>query len=139
MGRLSRERVKQFLSSRHPSSQSINDTSQAVVEAMVGAGVAKADKVTLTYSYRDIPVPALAFILHSEFPEPNMYDIKKLEENRFVRSMLWNPERVLPSLYELRNLGLVAKVSEIDTVRQFTTRYTLPEVVDRLAEGGNVG
>jgi len=135
-GRLSRERIKQFLASRYPSSQSIKDSSQAVVEAMVSAGLAKSDKVTMTFSYRDIPVPALAFVLHSEFPEPGMYDIRKLEQNRFVRAMLWNPERLLAALYELRNQGLVSKVSEIDSVRQFTTRYTLAEAVDRLALGG---
>lgn len=135
-GRLSRERLKQFLASRYPSSQSIKDSSQAVVEAMVSAGIAKSDKVTMTFSYRDIPVPALAFVLHSEFPEPGMYDIRKLEQNRFVRAMLWNPERLLAALYELRNQGLVSKISEIDSVRQFTTRYTLAEVVDRLAPGG---
>lgn len=134
-GRLSRERIKQYLVSRYPSSQSIKDSSQAIVEAMVSAGVAKADKVVLTYAYRDIPVPAFAFVLHSEFPEPGMYDIKKIEQNHFVRAMLWNPERLLSSLYELRNQGIVAKVSEIDSVRQFTTRYSLAEVVDRLAAG----
>ncbi len=37
---------------------------------------------------------------------------------------------------QLRNQGLVSKVSEIDSVRQFTTRYTLAEAVDRLALGG---
>jgi len=103
---------------------------------MVSAGLAKSDKVTMTFSYRDIPVPALAFVLHSEFPEPGMYDIRKLEQNRFVRAMLWNPERLLAALYELRNQGLVSKVSEIDSVRQFTTRYTLAEAVDRLVLGG---
>lgn len=135
-GRLGRERIKQFLASRYPSSQSIKDSSQAVVEAMVSAGLAKSDKVTMTFSYRDIPVPALAFVLHSEFPEPSMYDIRKLEQNRFVRAMIWNPERLLAALYELRNQGLVSKVSEIDSVRQFTTRYTLAEAVDCLVLGG---
>lgn len=136
VGRLSRERIKQFLASRYPSSQSIKDSSQAVVEAMVSAGLAMSDKVTMTFSYRDIPIPALAFVLHSEFPEPGMYDIRKLEQNRFVRAMIWNPERLLAALYELRNQGLVSKVSEIDSVRQFTTRYTLAEAVDRLVLGG---
>lgn len=135
-GRLSRERIKQFLASRYPSSKSIKDSSQAVVEAMVSAKLAKSDKIAMTFSYRDIPVPALAFLLHSEFPEPGMYDIRKLEQNRFIRAMLWNPERLLAALYELRNQGLVSKISEIDAVRQFTTRYTLAEAVDRLTPGG---
>ncbi|NLN86157.1 MAG: hypothetical protein GX133_00865 [Syntrophomonadaceae bacterium] len=50
-----------------------------------------------------------------------------------VKLMLWRPEQILPTLFELRNLGLLAKVSEIDSVRQFTTRYTLEQLVTILA------
>ena len=46
--------------------------------------------------------------------------------------MLWNPEFILPELYELRNQGLISKVSDIDTVRQFTTKFTLDQLVERL-------
>jgi DNA repair protein RadC len=46
--------------------------------------------------------------------------------------MLWSPEQILPSMYELRNRGIIARVSEIDTVRQFSTKWSLDEVVERL-------
>jgi DNA repair protein RadC len=65
-----------------------------------------------------------------------MHDIQKIEDNRMIRAMLWNPEQILPSLYELRNRELISKVSEIDDVRQFTTRYTLAEVVERIIVRG---
>lgn len=64
-----------------------------------------------------------------------MYDIKELEENRLIQAMLWNPERLLNALYELRNRGLISKVSEIDNIRQFTTKYKLAEVVERIISG----
>ena len=48
--------------------------------------------------------------------------------------MLWKPDQVLPTLYELRNRGLVAKVSEIDTVRQFALPFTLGQLVEKLVE-----
>jgi DNA repair protein RadC len=66
-----------------------------------------------------------------------MYDIGKLEKNRIVRAMLWNPERLLASLFELRNQGIISKVSEIDTIRQFTTRYALEDAIKHLVAGGN--
>lgn len=75
---------------------------------------------------------SLAFVIYSEFPEPGMYDISKIESNRAIRVMLWNPDRILPSLYELRNQGIIAKVSEIDNVRQFTTKWDLAQMVQHL-------
>ncbi len=35
--------------------------------------------------------------------------------------------------YELRNQGLISKVSEIDMVRQFTTKWSLMEIVEQVS------
>jgi DNA repair protein RadC len=133
-GRFDRSRLRGYLSGRFPSYGSIGDCAKAVVEALSAGGIAKADRKAVSFSYREILIPSFAFVLHSEFPEPGMYDIHGLENNRTIRAMLWNPDRILPSLYELRNRGLISKVSEIDRVRQFTTRCSLEEVVERLAK-----
>jgi len=86
----------------------------------------------VSFAYRDIPPASFAFILHSEFPDISMYSINDLEENRFIRAMLWNPDRISYTLYELRNKGLISKISEIDGIRQFSTKYTLDEIVGKL-------
>jgi DNA repair protein RadC len=136
-GRLSRERIRKRLSEKFPGAISIVDCGKAIVDALSAAGIAKADRTKINYAYRDIPVASFAFVLHSEFPEPGMFDIRQLEENRMIRAMLWNPERLLHSLYELRNRGLISKVSEIDSTRQFTTKHTLAGVVGQIVSGGN--
>jgi DNA repair protein RadC len=64
-----------------------------------------------------------------------MYDIAKLEKSDAVGSLLWNPDKLLPSLYELRNKGIISKVSEIDSIRQFTISYDLETIVDKLVKG----
>lgn len=134
-GRLSRERIRKYLAEKFPEARSIVDCGKAIVDALTAAGIAKADRTKISFTYREILVASFAFVLHSEFPEPGMYDIRKLEENRMIRAMLWNPERLLHSLYELRNRGLISKVSEIDNIRQFTTKHTLAGVVVLLCEG----
>jgi len=48
-----------------------------------------------------------------------------------------SPASMLSALYELRNRGLITKVTEIDSLRQFTTRLTLDEVVERLVTGAS--
>jgi len=138
-GAIPRDHLRHYLTKRFPGSKSIQDCLQAIIEALDEGGIAKRERTKITFAYRDILIPSFAFILHSEFPEPGMYDLAKLENNRAIRAMLWNPDRILPTLFELRNLGLVSKVSEIDSVRQFTTRYTLPQVVEALARKGEPG
>lgn len=134
-GRAKRRRLKDYLRELFPDSRSIDDCVSAMVQAFEAGGIAHADRVKLSFGYRDVPTPAFAFIVHSEFPEPGMYDISILESNRSVRAMLWKPDGIVPALYELRNRGLISKVSEIDNMRQFTTKKRLAEVVERLAAG----
>lgn len=135
-GRLSRERIRKRLAEKFPEAKSIVDCGKAIVDALTAGGIVKADRTKISFAYREIPVASFAFVLHSEFPEPGMYDIRKLDENRMIRAMLWNPERLLHALYELRNQGLISKISEIDNIRQFTTKFTLAGVVERIVSGG---
>lgn len=132
IGKIHRKRISDYLVVRYPDSKSTGDCSKAIADTLSAAGVVRADRSHLSYSYRDISLQSFAFILHSEFPHPGMYDLDRLENNRQVISMLWNPTKLVPMLYELRNNGLISKISEIDSVRQFTTKWTLDEVVVKI-------
>ncbi len=132
-GSLPRSAISEFLHRRFPDSKSVKECVGAAVDALVAVKAVRADRTRVSISLRDVPIPSLAFIIHSEFATPGMYAISELESNQAVRNMLWQGDQLLPALYEMRNLGLIAKVSEIDNVRQFTTRYTLAQVVGRLA------
>ena len=79
-----------------------------------------------------MPIASFAYIIHSEFPEPQMYNIKEIEDNKTLSAMMWNPDRILHSLFELRNKGFISKISEIDNYRQFTIKWNLKQVVERL-------
>jgi hypothetical protein len=128
-GALDCAQLRDYLNQRFPDFRSVKDCYQAVVEAWVAAGLAKADRLTVTSGYREVAVASFAFILHSEFGEPGMYDIAKVEANPAMRALLWNPERIVPALYELRNMGILSKVSQIDAFRQFTTKGGLAAAV----------
>lgn len=124
--------IKDYLKKRFPETKDMKSGSAGFFEALTESQVAKAEKKKLHYHYRDISVSSFTFILHSEFSKPGIYDIGKLETNRAVRSLLWDPEKILLALYELRNQGLISKVSEIDSIRQFTTKYTLEQVIEKV-------
>jgi hypothetical protein len=131
-GVISRERLRAYLRGRGGSAKSLNDYTRAVLEALTGAGIARSDRLKISFSYRPVLLPSFAFVIHSEFADPGMYDIAKIQDNEFIRALLWNPDQVIPALYELRNKGVIAKVSEIDSVRQFTTKWRLGQLVEHL-------
>ena len=64
-----------------------------------------------------------------------MYEVGKAESNPFLSSLLWTPDKILAALYELRNVGLISKISEIDSIRQFTLKFDLAGLVRHLARG----
>ena len=128
-GLLPRSRVRNYLQERFPTSGSIKDCMNAMMEAFAASGVVSVGREELQFVYRAPRMASFAFVLHSEYPEPGMYDIAALEQNRAVRALLWEPGTIVPALYELRNKGILSKVSEIDRFCQFTTRFTLDELV----------
>jgi hypothetical protein len=135
-GRISRQKIKTYLASRFPGAGSINDCSKAIVDALDAAGIVQSDRTDIRFQSRPIQQASFAFILHSEFPEPGIYDIEKVESNPCMRALLWESAQTISALYECRNRGWISNVSQIDKVRQFTLRYHLEEWVFALAKDG---
>lgn len=133
-GHLDRLKIREYLAGRHPSVKAINLSARAIVSSLVAGGLARSDRKRISFGYRHSLTASLAFVIHSEFPQPGMYEISKVELNPAIKSMLWDPDKLLSGLYELRNLGILSKVSEIDRFRQFTTKFTLEELVDFLGK-----
>ncbi|HUT56933.1 MAG TPA: hypothetical protein VNA25_03545 [Phycisphaerae bacterium] len=140
VGKFRRERIRNFLEGRFGlANKNIKKCAIAAAQVLEAARLASVNRQAVSMSYRDIKLPSFAFVLHSEYPEPGMYDVGKLETNRAVRAMLWNPSQIVSALYELRNFGIISKVSEIDNIRQFTTKWPLRKVVEHLAAQGVKG
>ena len=131
-GRIDRSKIRDYLADRYPSAKVINLSAKAIVNSLVAGGLAQSDRNKISFGYRDPRMASLAFVIHSEFPVPGMHEISSMEQNQAMSAMLWDPDKLLPGLYELRNQGVLAKVSEIDRFRQFTTRFTLDELVEYL-------
>lgn len=133
-GRLERSKIRHYLADRFPSAKVVNLSAKAIVNSLTAGGLAQSDRNKISFGYREPLMVSLAFVIHSEFPLPGMYEISSLEQNQAMRVMLWDPDKLLPGLYELRNQGILAKISEIDRFRQFTTKFTLEELVEYLGE-----
>src|SRR5688500_7806884 len=82
-GAFERSRVRGYLRQQFPGAKdnTISTASGGMVDALVAGGIARADRNVITFAYRPVLLPSLAFILHSEFPEPGLHDLGLLEQN----------------------------------------------------------
>lgn len=71
------------------------------------------------------------YVLTAEFPEPGMYAFELLEQGPMRQWLLWDRQWMYSQLYALREAGIIAKVSEIDNIRQFTLSHTRLEALRR--------
>ena len=131
-GLIARKKVDDYLKEKFPNSEMGKDGSRGFLESLKDANVIKSKGQNLTFSYRQVDPISFAYMLHAEFPSPGMFDISKVEKNEIFIPQLWQSRELLESLYILRNKGIISKISEIDTVRQFTTKHTLEQFVESL-------
>jgi DNA repair protein RadC len=111
------------------SPNSVKDVGAAIVRTYERLGIGAATKTRLNVASRKGGLPAFAYILHLEFHEPGMFPFERLIQGPMRRWLLWDPEWMIKQLYACGEVGLIAKVSEIDGTRQFTTKYHLDEAV----------
>jgi hypothetical protein len=128
-GGVSRSRIREFVQRKFPDSKSVEDIGQALVRTYEFYGLGTANRTRLNVSLREGSLASFAYIVHLEFPEPGMYTFEQLFDGPPHEWLLWDQHWMVRQLYRLREAGLLAKVSEIDRLRQFTTKYTLADAV----------
>lgn len=131
-GGLPRSRLQDFVEAHFPQLKSGHEVSSAIVRTYTGFGVGTATRARLNVAQRQGHLAAFAYILHLEYPEPGMYPFEKLLDGPMHKWLLWDRKWIVDQLYLARHAKLLPKISEIDSLRQFTTKYPLAEVVDRI-------
>jgi hypothetical protein len=129
-GGIARNRILEFVQSKFKNSKSIQDISQALIRTYERFGIATANRTTLNVSLREGSTEAFAYVLHLEFPEPGMYSFESILSGPMHKWMLWDRDWMVSQLYHLRERGLLVKVSEIDRMRQFTTKFSLCDAIE---------
>jgi hypothetical protein len=122
LGRIDREQVRElvlrYLPDVGPASQA--KILQSVFNAWTILSVASADGTSLRFQVHAGTLAAFSYVLAAQFPRPGMYSFAALENGPMRHWLLWDREWMRRQLYNLRDLGIIAKVSEIDAMRQFT-------------------
>ena len=125
IGRADREDMREFILRYLPeigvSSQKNAIRSLLTIYDLLSIGVQ--DEKALRFQVHPGTLEGFLYVLTAEFPEPGMYRFEDLEQGPMRRWLLWDREWMHQQLYNLRDLGIFSKVSQIDTMRQFTLQY----------------
>ena len=131
-GGVSRAKIRDFIQSEFPKSKSANQIGCAVVATYQAFGIGTAARTRISMSLREGSLASFAYVLHLEFPEPGMYSFDKMLHGPMHQWLLWDQPWMVRQLYALREAGLLSKVSEIDRMCQFTTKFSLGDAVGRI-------
>lgn len=131
-GRVTREELRTFVMRELPT---LSDSSQknvlrSIVTAYDLSDVATYDRDSLYVRLHSGELDAFVYCLCSEFPAPGVYRFEQLQQSLLHKGLLWDSEWMRRQLYLLESQGIIAKVSEIDAIRQFTLRYRPTETLD---------
>jgi DNA repair protein RadC len=128
-GGVSRTRLREYTQAKFPDSKSADHIGQSIVRTYQFYGLGTANRTRLNVSLREGSLASFAYVLYLEFPEPDMYSFERMFDGPMHKWLLWDQQWMTRQLYRLREAGLLSKVSEIDRLRQFTTKFTLAEAV----------
>jgi len=122
IGRIDREQLRKFtigflpklsLSSQMNMLRSIFYTYQ-----LCSVGLVVRD--SLRFNLRAGTFESFLYILTNEYPQPGIYTFESLFDGPLHRWLLWDREWIRRQLYNLRDLNVVSKIAEIDSIKQFT-------------------
>jgi len=92
---------------------------------------AQSDENALHFQIHTGTLGAFVSVFTAELPAPGIYPFEAPEKGPMRRWLQWDWEWSRRQLYNLRDLGILSKVSEIDAMRQFTLRFGQREALRR--------
>jgi len=122
-GGMTRVRIRDLVKELLPESKSPSSIGAATVRTYEAFGIGTATTPQLNPKLREGCLATFAYVLHLEFPEPGMHTFEKMLNGPMHKWLLWDQAWMIDQLYRLRESGLLSKVSEIDRMRQFTTKF----------------
>lgn len=134
VGSVTRTKVRDFVKDHLKADDPAKRTTIALAQCYGRFGIADVTKTKITASIRTSDLASFAYLLHLEFPDAGMQPFEKLLDGPLHKWLLWDRQWMVEQLYRCRQAGLLAKVSEIDSMRQFTMKYSLTQATPHIAK-----
>ncbi len=121
-GYIEREGLREFLLTFLPqaSISSLSNMLRSIFYTYSKLGVASMNGDKLRLRLHTGQLDALVYILTSEFRDAGIYTFEALFQGPAHRWLLWDKEWIQRQLYRLRDINLISKISQIDTLQQVT-------------------
>lgn len=132
VGSLPKTKIRDFVKSHLKGEAAVKKSTTAIFHCYETFGIAKVSQNKVSVTFRPGDLASFAYLLHLEFPEAGMQTFGKLLDGPLHKWLLWDRQWMVEQLYVCRQAGLLTKVSEIDSMRQFTTRYSLAEAIPHI-------
>lgn len=125
IGRVEREGMREFILLHLPHIGSASQTKalRSLFATYDLLSIGTQDGTTLRFQMHAGTLEAFLYVLCAEFPERGVYTFEALEQGPMRLWLLWDRGWMHQQLYNLRDLGIISKVSEIDRIRQFTLQF----------------
>jgi hypothetical protein len=122
LGRVERDQVNEFILRYLPDVKpaSLEKMLESLSHTYALTGVGVVDKKCFRFQLRQGSLESFLYILTSEFHEPGIFSFDSLYSSPLHHWLLWDRDWMRMQLYNLQDFGILSKVSEIDTMRQFT-------------------
>lgn len=133
LGKIGREQLREFILNCLPliGESSQKNALRSIFYSYTLLGLGREDDDNIKFRLHTGQIEAFVYILVSDNPEPGIYSFDKLFEGPLHRWLLWDKEWIRKQLYVLRDMGVISKVSEIDTIRQFSIEFGQRDFLER--------
>ncbi|MFQ6041087.1 MAG: hypothetical protein ACE5PV_09545, partial [Candidatus Poribacteria bacterium] len=129
-GEVTTQEIKNCIRTFFPKESALKKNTHALIRALTD--LSKLHRQKPGYFHVSLTRPSLwafLYVLHALFDQPGIYSVGELVEHPCISLMLWQKSSLKEKLYEAWREGFLAKVSDIDGIEQFSTKWTLQEVV----------
>lgn len=122
LGFIRRSELVEFIKASQPDllPASIEKAVIAITKLYKESGMAIGKEDRLYFHQQVCDIDGFLFLLLNEFPQPGMYKFDEVFQGPLQKWMLWDRDWMINQLYNLRDMGIISKISEIDTINQFS-------------------
>ncbi len=128
IGRVDREQIRDFVLRYLPDviASSQNKILRSIANTYALLSVGSEVGNNLHFHLHPGSLAGFLYILTCEYPQPGIYSYDSLYQCPVHTWLLWDREWIRRQLYNLRDMGILSRVSEIDSVKQFALAVDQP-------------
>lgn len=132
LGFVRRGQIEEFIRTNEPDllTASVSKAISAVIHLYSESRTALFKENRLIINLHTSDIDGFLYVITSVFNQPGIYSYEDLIMSPVHRWMLWDKDWMIRQLYNLRDMGIISKISEIDQINQFTISMTQTEALN---------